>query len=218
MKMDSRDVKNEDKVEKLLVVKWKGGRKKKIVDVIEIDIKVEGIDDNDDGGLQIDNFIISIRRVGFELVNYGIMEWIVIIYFVDNVVVLEEMILRVIIDIVLEIVFKKKCGRLKSIYKIIQEKVKVSRLKLLSIRNDEFSKGEFKKKCEVLWSFEKVVVVKRGCLRKKVFENIEKILKKEEEFDFREQFVLRFDLDIESIDLNISGLLFRQKLKIRKIY
>lgn len=51
MKMDSRDVKNEDKVEKLLVVKWKGGRKKKIVDVIEIDIKVEGIDDNDDGGL-----------------------------------------------------------------------------------------------------------------------------------------------------------------------
>lgn len=110
MKMDSRDVKNEDKVEKLLVVKWKGGRKKKIVDVIEIDIKVEGIDDNDDGGLQIDNFIISIRRVGFELVNYGIMEWIVIIYFVDNVVVLEEMILRVIIDIVLEIVFKKKCG------------------------------------------------------------------------------------------------------------
>lgn len=47
------------------------------------------------------------------------MEWIVIIYFVDNVVVLEEMILRVIIDIVLEIVFKKKCGWLKSIYKII---------------------------------------------------------------------------------------------------
>lgn len=47
------------------------------------------------------------------------MEWIVIIYFVDNVVVLEEMILRVIMDIVLEIVFKKKCGRLKSIYKII---------------------------------------------------------------------------------------------------
>lgn len=47
------------------------------------------------------------------------MEWIVIIYFVDNVVVLEEMILRVIIDIVLEIVLKKKCGRLKSIYKII---------------------------------------------------------------------------------------------------
>lgn len=38
------------------------------------------------------------------------MEWIVIIYFVDNVVVLEEMIFRVIIDIVLEIVFKKKCG------------------------------------------------------------------------------------------------------------
>lgn len=51
MKMDSRDVKNEDKDEKLLVVKWKGGRKKKIVDAIEIDIKVEGIDDNDDGGL-----------------------------------------------------------------------------------------------------------------------------------------------------------------------
>lgn len=51
MRMDSRDVKNEEKVEKFLVVKWKGGRKKKIVDVIEIDIKVEGIDDNDDGGL-----------------------------------------------------------------------------------------------------------------------------------------------------------------------
>lgn len=31
MRMDSRDVKNEEKVEKFLVVKWKGGRKKKIV-------------------------------------------------------------------------------------------------------------------------------------------------------------------------------------------
>lgn len=218
MRTDSRDAKNEEKAEKPSVVKRKGGRKKKIVDATETDTKVEGTDDNDDGGLQTDNLIISIRRVGSESANHGTTERIVTIHPVDNVAAPEETTSRVITDTASEIAPKKKRGRPKSIHKIIQEKVKASRLKLSSTRNDESSKGEPKKKCEALRSLEKVVAAKRGRPRKKVLENTEKSSKKEEEPDSREQSVSRFDSDIESIDSNISGSSSRQKSKIRKTY
>lgn len=218
MRTDSRDAKNEDKGENPSVVKRKGGRKKKTVDATETDTKVEGTDENDDGGLQTDNLIISIRRVGSESANHDTTERIVTIHPVDNVAAPEETTSRGITDTTSEIAPKKKRGRPKSIHKIIQEKVKASRLKLSSTRNDESSTGEPKKKCEALRSLEKVVAAKRGRPRKKVLENTEKSSKKEEELDSREQSVSRFDSDIESIDSNISGSSSRQKSKIRKTY
>lgn len=218
MRTDSRDARNEDKAENPPVVKRKG-RKKKTVEATETDTKVEATDDNDDGGLQTDNLIISIRRVGSESANHGTTERIVTIHPVDNVAAPEETTSRGITDTTSEIAPKKKRGRPKSIHKIIQEKVKASRLKLSSTRNDESSTGEpKKKKCEALRNLEKVVAAKRGRPRKKVLENTEKSSKREEKPDSREQSVSRFDSDIESIDSNISGSSSRQKSKIRKTY
>ena len=220
MKMENSATKAVEKTEPSTNVRRKVGRKKKTEAATETNAKLEGTtDENDDSTLQTDNLIISIRRVNSESAKHGTTERIVTIHPVENASAPEESSQEASIDTTSQTIPKKKRGRPKSIHKLIQEKVKASKLKLSNSKNIESEKWKPNKKCEALLNLEKVVAAKRGRPRKKSMETTDDGPKKEEEGSTsREQSVSRFDSDIESIDSNISGSSSRQKSKIRKTY
>ncbi|XP_062568738.1 uncharacterized protein LOC134230886 isoform X2 [Saccostrea cucullata] len=215
--MENTNSINEKSSENHQFVKKKPGRKKKKPEnVPETESKLEKNDDDDDDALQTDNLIISIRRLDSESSTPGATERIVTIKQPSgNANAAEKSIPEKILPQPAPI---KKRGRPKSIHKIIQEKVKASKLKLTT-NKVEVNKRKPSNKSEALQNLEKVVAVKRGRPRKKeTTENRE--IRKEglEESESREQSVSRVDSDIESIDSNISGSSSRHKTKIRKTY
>ncbi|XP_061188808.1 microtubule-associated protein futsch-like [Saccostrea echinata] len=218
LKMENTDSVDENTSENRQFVKKKPGRKKKkLENVQETESKLEKNDEDEDA-LQTDNLIISIRRLDSESSTPGATERIVTIkHPSENVKTAEKSIQENLLPQPAPI---KKRGRPKSIHKMIQEKVKASKLKLTS-NKVEVNLRKPSNKSEALRNLEKVVAVKRGRPRKNKLETIENIEIKKEgmgESESREQSVSRVDSDIESIDSNISGSSSRQKTKIRKTY